>query len=380
MNRRQLVTQVAPAAMLAAYVPASMAAATGAPLLIGQSAPMSGPASQLGIQFRAGAQLYFDQINALGGIFNRPIKLLTLDDGYDPARTVTNTESLLAMPGLVGLFGYIGTPTTLAALPLLDKKNVPLIAPFTGAESLREPFNSNLFHVRASYFDETAAIVKLGKTLAYKQYAVFYQNDSFGLAGLQGVSKALADQGLPAPVVTATVERNSSDVAQAVAKIATFKPDAIVMISAYTSCAAFVRAYRALRLITNFSTVSFVGSQALSDALGEDGNGVQISQVMPNPSFGSTAISKSFLAACEKSNFLVQANYSSLEGWAGAMVLCEGLKRIRGGFTPAALSAALESIKNLDLGGLSISYSNTNHKGSNFVELTMIGRSGKLIR
>jgi branched-chain amino acid transport system substrate-binding protein len=381
MNRRHFLSAstVLPIAIATSYSPTSLAA-NGAPIIIGQSAPLTGPASQLGIQFRAGAQLYLDQFNARGGVLNHPVKLQTLDDGYDPSRTISNTETLLATPGLVALFGYIGTPTTLAAVPYFTKKSVPLVAPFTGAESLREPFNPLIFHVRASYFDETAAIVKLGKNLSQKTFAVFYQNDSFGAAGLQGVTKALADQGLPAPVVTATVERNSTDVAAAAAKIAKFKPDAVVMISAYTSCAAFVRACKGLKVQTSFSTVSFVGSQALSDALGEDGAGVQISQVMPNPELGSTALAKGFLAACEKSNFLVQPNYSSLEGWASASVLCEGLKRIRGAITPASVIAGLESIKNFDLGGVPISYSNSNHKGSNFVELTIIGRNGKLLR
>jgi branched-chain amino acid transport system substrate-binding protein len=348
MNRRQFLYGTLPAA-LALSKPGLAAALAGAPIVIGQSAPLTGPASQLGLQFRAGAQLYFDQFNAKGGVQNRQIKLQTLDDGYDPERTAANTQALLATPGLVSLFGYIGTPTTLAAVPLFTKQNVPLIAPFTGAESLREPFNPNIFHVRASYFDETAGIVKLGKNLAQKTFAVFYQNDSFGTAGLQGVTKALAEQGLPPPVMTATVERNSTNVAAAAARIAKLKPDAVVMISAYTSCAAFVRAYRALKVDTSFSTVSFVGSQA-------------------------------FLAACEKSNFLVQANYSSLEGWAGATVLCEGLKRIKGAITPASLILGLESIKGFDIGGLSINYTNTNHKGSSFVELTIIARNGKLQR
>jgi ABC-type branched-subunit amino acid transport system substrate-binding protein len=334
----------------------------------------------LGIQFRAGAQLYFDQFNAKGGVQNRPIKLQTLDDGYDPARTTANTETLLAKPDLVALFGFIGTPTTLAAVPYFTKKSVPLIAPYTGAESLREPFNPLIFHVRASYFDETAAIVKLGKSMAQKTFAVFYQNDSFGNAGLLGVTKALADNGLPAPVVTATVERNSTDVGSAAAKIAKLKPDAVVMISAYTSCAAFVRAYRALKVETTFSTVSFVGSQALSDALGAEGAGVQISQVLPNPESGNTVLTKAFLAACEKSNFLVQPNYTSLEGWTSASVVCEGLRRIKGAITPASLIVGMNSIKNFDLGGVTISYGTDDHKGSDFVELTIIGRNGKLLR
>ena len=239
-------------------------------IILGQSAPFTGPAAQLGIQFYQGAKLHFDRVNAQGGM--RPIELRNLDDGYEPERCAENTRKFINDDNVLALFGYIGTPTSLAALPLAVKARVPFFAPFTGAMSLREPFNRNVFHVRASYNDETALIVKQLTELGLRKIAVFHQNDAYGKAGLDGVTLALAAQNLK-PVATATVERNSEDVAAAVQKLVAAGPDAVVQVSAYKSCAAFVRAARKAGYGGTFYNVSFVGTQALADELGKDGAG-----------------------------------------------------------------------------------------------------------
>ncbi len=222
-------------------------------IVLGQSAPLTGPAAQLGIQFNIGAKVYFDQINARGGVGRRQVELVAMDDGYEPDRCADNTVKLIAQDP-VALFGYIGTPTSVAALPLATKERVPFAAPFTGAMSLREPMNKMAFHLRASYDDETALIVKQLTNLGLKKIAVFYQNDAYGKAGLSGVTKALAAISLK-PVALATVERNSVDVAAALKTLVAAAPDAIVQVSAYKSCAAFIRAARAAafgRLFTTF--------------------------------------------------------------------------------------------------------------------------------
>jgi len=206
---------------LAACAPASLAlpalAQADRRIVLGQSAPLSGPAAQLGIQFQLGAKLAFDRANARGGVNGRMVELHTMDDGYEPARCQANTQALLNEE-VVALFGYIGTPTSLAALPLATAAKTPFIAPFTGAQALRDPFNRHVFHLRASYYDETARIVNQVTGVGMKRVAVFHQNDSYGQAGLDGVTRALKAQQLEA-VATATVERNSVDVAAAVEKI-----------------------------------------------------------------------------------------------------------------------------------------------------------------
>lgn len=209
MDRRSLIQSAAAAAGALAFP--AVHASKKDHLVLGQSAALSGPAAQLGIQFRAGANLYFERINASGGIHGTDIELKTLDDGYEPERCAANTTRFVD-EGVFALFGYIGTPTSMAALPLVTKHKVPFFAPFTGARGLREPLNPHVFHVRASYFDETEHIVNQLHAVGMKRIAVFYQNDSYGQAGLEGVVRALASRGAK-PVATGTVERNTVDVA-----------------------------------------------------------------------------------------------------------------------------------------------------------------------
>ncbi len=235
-------------------------------IVLGQSAPFSGPANQLGLQFHLGAQLHFEAVNAKGGINGRRIELQRLDDGYEPERCAANTRQFIGQ-NVFALFGYVGTPTSLAALPLATEAKVPFFAPFTGAQALREPFNRYAVHVRASYFDETAAIVRQVTSVGIRKVAVFHQNDAYGKTGLEGVQRALQAQNLT-PVAVGTVERNSTEVAAALKDILATRPEAIVQIGAYKACATFIRLARQQGYAGNFYNVSFVGTQALSDELG----------------------------------------------------------------------------------------------------------------
>ena len=200
---------------------AGLAAALGLPvfaqeraLVLGQSAPTSGPAAQLGIQMHHGVKLYLDQFNAQGGAGGRTFEVKLLDDGYEPDRCKANTEQFVK-DDVFALLGYVGTPTCLAALPLINQARLPFFGPFTGAQALREPLSKWVFHVRASYYDETGLIVRQLTSLGLKRIAVFRQNDSYGQAGLDGVLRALSAQGLE-PAAVGTVERNTVDVAAAV--------------------------------------------------------------------------------------------------------------------------------------------------------------------
>ncbi|MDN8612846.1 ABC transporter substrate-binding protein [Variovorax ginsengisoli] len=344
------------------------------PIILGQSAPFTGPAAQLGIQFYEGAKLYLDQYNAQPG--HRDVQIKFLDDGYEPDRCAANTRKLIDEEAFA-LFGYIGTPTSLAALPLAVNAKVPFIAPFTGAMALREPFHRNVFHLRASYNDETALIVKQLTHLGLKKIAVFYQNDAYGKAGLDGVTLALAQLDLK-PTALATVERNSVDVAAAVRTIAAAKPDAVVQVSAYKSCAAFIREARKAGYGGTFFNVSFVGTQALSDELGKDGAGVVVTQVVPSPYNAANAITREFNEAQRKSGGATKANFSSLEGYIAAKVLVEGLRRAPGKVTRDSLIAGLESIDRQQFGGFEVSFSPRNHVASKFVELSMITGDGRI--
>jgi len=377
-GRRQALKQLAGAAAATLATPL-WAQSSAKSIVLGQSAAFSGPAAQLGEQFRRGAMLFFDRLNAKGGVNGRTIELKSLDDGYEPDRCKANTDKLIK-DGVFALFGYIGTPTSLAALPLASAAQVPFIAPFTGAQALREPFNRIAFHVRASYFDETAEIVKQVASIGAKRIGVFHQNDSYGKAGLDGVLRALKPLNLE-PAGLGTVERNTVDVAAAVKTILAGKPDAIVQISAYKSCAAFIREARKAGYGGTFYNVSFVGTKALADELGADARGVVVSQVMPYPYSPASVLSGEYLAAgkaAEGDKF--EPNYSSIEGFVAAKTLSEALKRMSGVPTPETLIVGLESLRELNLGGFFVDFNASKHMGSRFVDLTILSSDGKVRR
>jgi ABC-type branched-subunit amino acid transport system substrate-binding protein len=373
LSRRRFTAWVAGSAVLGSP---SLRAQSDNRIVLGQSAAFTGPAAQLGIQFHAGAKLYFDQLNAKGGVGQTTIEIRQLDDGYEPDRCAENTRKLLA-DDVFALFGYIGTPTSVVALPLAIKAQTPFFAPFTGAMGLRQPFNRNAFHMRASYNDETALIVRQLTNLGLNKIAVFHQNDAYGKAGLDGVTLALAARSLK-PGATATVERNSINVSKAVEIINAVKPDAVVQISAYASCAAYIRAARKAGYGGTFYNVSFVGTQALADALGAEGAGVAISQVVPTPYSASKGITRDFLGAIAEGGNKVQPNFSSMEGFMAAKLFAEGARRASGRLTQDSLIGGLEGIRDWSMGGFNVSFSPTNHVASSYAELSMITADGKI--
>jgi ABC-type branched-subunit amino acid transport system substrate-binding protein len=374
MQRRTLLARTAAGAAALALPAFAQARA----IVIGQSAAFSGPAAQLGIQMNAGVKLWFDQVNSSGGVNGHTIDLRTADDGYEPDRCKANTDRFIK-DDVFALLGYVGTPTCAAALPLVNESKTPFFGPFTGAEILREPFSKPVFHLRASYYDETELIVKQLTSLGLNKIAVFYQNDAYGKAGLEGTVRALKRRNLE-PIATGTVERNTVDVAKAVADIVPANANAIVQISAYKSCAAFIRAARKAGFGGTFYNVSFVGTQALADELGADGVGVAISQVMPYPYTQASAITREFHAAVAKSGGAVKVNYSSLEGYLAAKVFTEGLKRAGRNPTRDQLVAGLESIQRADFGGFAVDFGARDHTASNYVDLSMLTGDGKVRR
>ena len=374
MNRRDVIKRVA-AGGAALALPAW---AQSKAILLGQSAAFSGPAAQLGIQMNKGAKLFFDQVNLAGGVNGHPIELRTLDDGYEPDRCKANTEKLVK-DDVFALFGYVGTPTCVAALPLVNDAKIPFFGPFTGAEALRDPFSRVVFHLRASYYDETGLIVNQLTSLGLKKIAVFYQNDSYGKAGLEGVKRSLKPLGLE-PVALGTVERNTVEVDKAVAAIVPTMPDAVVQISAYRSCAAFIRAARKAGYGGTFYNVSFVGTQALADELGRDGRGIMVSQVMPFPFSTTTPISREYLEAVRKAGADTVPNYSSMEGYLAAKVVAEGLKRAGKNPSRDGFINALESIQHANFGGFNVNFGPRDHVASKFVDLSMLTEDGKVRR
>ena len=375
LSRRAFHERAIAAALVSSPVMRS-AFAQSSKIILGQSCPLTGAAAQLGIQFNAGANVFFDAVNAKGGIAGRAVEIAVLDDGYEPARCAENTTKLINQD-VFALFGYIGTPTSLAALPLATKANLPFVAPFTGAMSLREPFNKLAFHLRASYDDETASIINQLNGLGLKNIAVFHQNDAYGKAGLDGAIKALAKLGNK-PTAVATVERNSVDVAAAVRALVPSKPDAIIQVSAYKSCAAFIREARKAGYGGQFYNVSFVGTKALSDELGKEGAGIVITQVVPSPFNTAVPIVREFQAAVAAQGKNTSINYSSFEGYLAAKMMTEGMTRTGGRLTRDSLISGLENIGRADYGGFQISLASNDHVASSFVEKSMLVGDGRV--
>ena len=373
MNRRHLSRSLLSIA-LAGRAPWALAQSDK--IVLGQSAPFTGPAAQLGIQYHAGAKMVFDQINAAGGIAGRQIELRIADDGYEPDRCAENTRKFIE-DDVFAMFGYVGTPTSLVAQPLAIKAKIPFFAPLTGAMGLRNPLNRYAFHVRASYNDETALIVRQLTNLGLKKIAVFYQNDGYGKAGLDGVKLALDALNLH-PVATATVERNSVDVAKAVSVINAAVPEAVIQVSAYKSCAAYIRAARAAGYGGLFYNVSFVGTQALSDELGASAAGIVVTQVVPSPYVMAHTVSREFAEAIRAGGNKVKANFSSMEGYIAARVMAEGLHRAAGRGGREGFINAVESISDWQVGGFKVNFSHADHVASDHVEMSLLTGDGKI--
>ena len=350
-------------------------------ITLGMTSPFSGTNGVYGTDMRQVIQTYFDQVNKAGGVNGRKINLVALDDGYETDRAVANTKSLIEEKNVFALLASYGSsPTTEAMNKVFGPAKVPLVGTISGAGSLREPISQNpngryMFNVRASYADETEAIVSQLVSLGLKNIAVFYQNDGFGKSGLDGVTVALKKHNL-APTTAATVERNSVDVTAAVEAIAKSKPQAVVMVTLYKPTAAFVKAMKKANQSPMFMTLSPVGTEQLVAELGPAARGIGISQVMPYPFNDIVPMVRDYQKLVgAKAGY----SYYGIEAYAMARVMVDALKRMGKDPSREKLMAALESTS-LDMGGLKVAYSATNRQGSRFVELTVIGPGGKVLK
>jgi len=299
---------------------------TDTEIKLGMCNALTGSSAALGTGVKAGASAFFSQLNAAGGVNGRKINLLSYDDAYDPPKTVAQTSKLIEEDQVFALFGYVGTPTASAIMPQFFKSGIPFIAPVTGAELLRNPVRKNVFNVRASYFDETEGLVEhLTTDLGVKTIGVFIQEDAYGSAGEAGVQKALHKRGL-AEAGRGTYTRGTVEVTAGLAALKAASPEAVILVGSYKACAAFVKQAKAGGFKPVFCNVSFVGTSALIQEMGAEGEGVYISQVMPSPWDARVAIVKDYqtaMKAASQNDF----DYTSLEGYVSAAVLTQGLKR-----------------------------------------------------
>lgn len=245
------------------------------------SAPLTGPSAQLGQQLKLGAEVYIDAQNLAGGVHGQTIQLTTLDDQYEPNQTATNTRKLVFDDKVFALFNYVGTPTSHTIYPFLKSQAVPFFTPFTGAEFLRTPALNNIVHIRASYNQEAHAQIEyLVKHKKLKRIALFIQADEFGLSVEKGLVNALANYQLE-PVTRVRFKRNSSDIADAINKLKEHKVDAICLVGTYEPLSLFINQASKQNIAKIFTSVSFVSSKDLFDAITEPSE-VLVTEVMPD--------------------------------------------------------------------------------------------------
>lgn len=350
---------------------------TDASILIGQTVGVTGTVAGPVKEMNEGAMAYFNQVNKKGGVHGRRIDMLVLDDKFDPALALANAETLIRKERVFALFQGRGTPHTQAILPLLQEHNVPLLAPSTGAAVFHVPANRLLFNIRAKYQDEIAKAVEHFTTIGINRISALHVDDAFGQDGLEGFLKAMEARKLT-PVSVSKFARVNPDCDAAAAEVIKAQPGALIIVSSAGNTAEVIKAIRARDGQMQIMTMSNNSSQAFVDDLGPAGAGVIVSQIMPAPHLLSTPLGQEFAKAAKESK--VTVSYAAMEGFVNAKVLVEALRRTGPQPTRAGFTRALESMQRVDFGGLMVTYGPDDHTGSEFVELTMIGRNGRFVR
>ena len=376
------------AALLAVALPGSAlgaAAATAAErgvsverVLFGQSAAFSGPAQELGRNMRLGIKAAFAEVNARGGVHGRRLDLESLDDAYEPEAAIANTAKLAKETGVFALIGAVGTPTSRSAVPVAAANGVPYVAPFTGAEFLRDPKSRIVVNLRASYYQETEEMVRrLIADLGIDRIAVLYQDDTFGRAGYRGVQRALKRRGL-APVATGVYARNTTAVKTALLDLRSADPGAIVLVGAYRPVAAFIAWARHIGFNPVFMTISFVGSNALLRELGSAGEGIFVTQVVPFPTADRPPVLAAYRRALARyAPPGARPGFVSLEGYLAGRLAIVALQLCGKQPDRTCFLEMLKRQETIDLDGFRLRYGPNDNQGSDAVFLSVIGRDGR---
>ncbi len=348
-----------------------------AQIVIGQTAGFSGTVAAGVKETTDGAKLWIDSINAKGGVNGQKIELLSMDDKFDPKLAAANAKVLIEEKNVLALFLVRGTPHSEAIIPLLDQHGVPLIAPSTGAMSLHNPVRKHVFNVRATYQREAEKAVTHLHTLGISRIAVIHADDSFGTDGLQGAQNGFQKAGVQ-PVTIIKADRLKPDYAKIIPELTGKDSQAIVWIGSGNTVADGVKALRAAKSAAQVVTLSNNASGGFIKSLGEHARGVIVTQVFPYERSYAYGFIKEAMALAKEKN--IELSPAMLEGYAGAKVLVEGLRRAGPSPTRAKMQAALESLNRFDIGGLEVSYSPNDRTGLDFADLSIIGSDGKFKR
>jgi ABC-type branched-subunit amino acid transport system substrate-binding protein len=368
MHRRTFIA----AALAAAFaLPAIAQKDAGGAIVIGQSVPLSGSNKDLGEDIREGALAYLKKVNDAGGLNGRKIELVSLDDANDTKKSEANTKTLIDQ-GVLALFGYGSATLSRPALPHVEAARITFFAPFTGADPMRV-FNRFVYNHRASYADEMEKVVDHYTTFGIKRFAIVHNDDAIGKANYGAVERALKARNLSV-VAVASLQRTQTDIAADVAKVLQANPDVVITTTLYKHAADFVKLSRKQGSGAQFISNSFPGSTALAGALGADGLGVAMTQVVPTVTKRSIPIVKEYQEAVEKMKGKKDYSFQALEAYIAMRVLVEGIRRAGPQPTREKLLSAMDTMQNYDLGGYVVNFTPNNHNGSNYVGLTILGR------
>ena len=371
------------AALMAALIGLAPLSAGAAELIIAQVAPFSGPLAPTGTHMRAGAQLYFDALNAAGGIHGAKIRLIAKDDGYKTDETVRLAGEMLKESQPLAFFGFVGTGNVEAVLEskLLAAAGIPLVAVRSGAQSLVRRNDPQLFMTRATYAAEVQKIVDQYATTGYNSFAIVYQDDAFGHDVLASAERAIKEAG-GTLVATGSYKKNTTDVGAAVKAIAAAKPQAVIMIANTAASSEFLKQSREYGNFAQYVALSVTDAAQVVKRIGADkAAGLVLTQVVPDPNSPMVPLIKEIhdnFARFKPQN--VTVNHTFVEGYLGAKVLAEALRRAGPQPTREKVREALETMKNYDAGEVFISFSSNRHTGSLFVDITILNQAGRLLR
>jgi ABC-type branched-subunit amino acid transport system substrate-binding protein len=337
-------------------------------IVLGSSSALTGPAAQLGTKLNQGARLYFDKINQTGGIAGRKIELISLDDGYEPFRTLQNTHQLIDKYKVLALFNYVGTPTSHAILSILKSTNIPYLMPFTGADFLRGVDKHNIVNLRASYYQEVHAQIKyLVETVKAKKIGLLIQADEFGLAVEAGYLQAMKDYGIK-PTVTTRYRRNTENIDLALTILKKKQVDAVAFVGTYKPFAKLINTGAEFDFNPFYSTVSFISSHDLYAGIKQPSK-VLVTQVMPDPNTCQLAICHEFMSV-SKSAKIGDVDEIMFEGYLNAKLLVVVIKQCEEQELQACIIKTFNSLS-YDLGGIKVNYSKNNNQGSEQVYLKL---------
>ncbi len=345
--------------------------------MFGQSAAFSGPAQALGEGMRLGIEAAFHEVNRQGGVHGRTLELVTLDDKYEPEAAIANTIQLIEQEQVFALIGEVGTPTSRSATPIAAEADVPFIAPFTGAAFLRDPAWTNIVNLRASYAQETEEMVaRMTTDLNIERIGIMYQDDSFGRTGYQGALAALNRRQME-PVSVGLYPRNTTAVKAGLLDLQSGNPEGVIIIGAYEPVAALIAWARHTGFDPVFITISFVGSNALAQELGEFGEGVYVTQVVPFPMDDSVPVVSSYLDALSTYAPDEEPGFVSLEGYLAGRLAVTGLETCGRELDRACFLESMLASGTADIDGFPLTFGEEDNQGSDQVFLTVIGPDGQ---